>query len=560
MALLTGIDPGTYSIKVVQGQMNGPLFKLLRVAEFEVDPSGDVESDILRLLQSELPGLGLKPGIVRAGATGRDLMIRYTSVPPVPLWRLRMLMDFEVQDMSTSSGDVLVADYNILHSEVDDGDETVLVSLVKNHFLEGRLRAIKGGGFEVKATTPNCIALFNSFLSFGEMESGEFTFLVDIGDQNIEMAIIRDGELLFARNVSGGGEMFSKAIAENWGVGVPKSRSLKHEYGNVTPRGRASYQSSQEEKVANAIMGVAGQLSGMIQSTMNFAKSQNGLRDMQIGRVMISGGGASLTGLDSYLEQNLNTPVMRFIPDAGLDLSALPAEEAELFEADPGRFACALGLARMSSDGDAFLIDIIPEATKKKRRFMSRHIYMIGAAVASVIFLGILWASLSGQVADSAKERQMAEREKRKLSGIRKRFDNKYADALLMKKKTNRLAWESRGGTFLVRGQGLVQRCAHQSIWIKSIDVGVKNQSPPGKENDRKSSVQKMLVTVKGEIRQLGAGVTASFNHFVEGLRKDEHNPLVNIVNSPMDAGGEFEVTIDYVGWPNDADGEGETE
>ncbi|MFT7617945.1 MAG: type IV pilus assembly protein PilM [Planctomycetota bacterium] len=560
MALLTGIDPGTFSIKVVQGQMNGPLFKLTRVAEFPIDPSGDVESEVLRTLQSDLPLLKLKPGTVRVGATGRDLMIRYTSVPPVPLWRLRMLMDFEVQDMSTSSGDTLCADYNILHSEVEDGDETVLVALVKNHFLDSRLRAIKGGGLDVKATTPNCIALFNSFLSFGDMEGGEFTFLADIGDQNIEMSIIRDGELLFSRNVSGGGEMFSKAIAETWGVGVPKSRDLKHDYGNVTPRGRASYESSQEEKVANAIMGVAGQLSGMIQSTMNFARSQNGLRDMQIGRVMISGGGASLTGLDSYLEQNLSIPVLRFVPDAGLDLSALPNDEAELFEENPGRFACALGLARMSSDPDAFLIDIIPEAVKKKRRFMSRHIYMIAASVAAVVFLGILWFSLSAQVTKSAEDLKLAERDKRKATRIKNRYDSKLAEARLVKRKVDQLAWESRGATYLVRGQGLVQRCAHQSIWIRSVELGIKSVSPPGQENVKKSAVEKTLVTVKGEIRQLGEGVTKSFNRFVEGLRSDKLKPVVSIVNSPMDAGGDFHVTIDYAGWPSEEANEEDAE
>ncbi len=556
MALLTGIDPGTYSIKVVQGQVVGPLFKLTRVAEFEVDPSGDVESEILRMLQSELPGLKLKPGVVRVGATGRDLMIRYTSVPPVPLWRLRMLMDFEVQDMSTSSGDTLCADYNILHSEQDDGDETVLVALVKNHFLESRLRAIKGGGFETRATTPNCIALFNSFLAFGDMESGEFTFLVDIGDQNIEMAIIRDGELLFSRNVSGGGEMFSKAIAETWSVGVPKSRKLKHEFGNVTPRGRASYKSSQEEKVANAIMGVAGQLSGMIQSTINFARSQNGLREMQVGRIMISGGGAALRGLDNYLEQNLSIPVLRYMPEAGIDSSALPSDEAELFEANPGRFACALGLARMSADPDAFMIDIVPEATKKKRRFMSRHIYMIAAGLAAAVFLGILWTSLSGQVEASADKLKLAERKKRKATRIHKSYDSKVAVARLVKRKIDQLAWESRGATYLVRGQGLVQRCAHQSIWIRSIELGVKNVTPPGLENNRKAMVEKMLVTVRGEIRQLGEGVTTSFNRFVEALRADPLKPVVSIVNSPMDAGGDFQVTIDYAGWPTQSDSE----
>ncbi len=551
MAILTGIDPGTHSIKIVQGQMAGPLFRLLRAVEIFVEPEGDPEVDILQKLQTDLPPLKLKKGVARLGVSGRELMIRYTHVPPVPIWRLKMLMDFEVADMASSSGEELIADYNLLHSFVDDGDETVLVALVKRWFLESRLRALGASGIDVQATTPNCVSLFNSFAAFGAIEDDEFTFLLDVGDQNLEMAIQKDGELLFARNLSGGGAAFTQAIVDAWGVGVPKARDLKHEYGNVTPRGRATYGSSQEEKVAMALMGVAGQLSGMVQSTINFARNQSGVRDLEIGRLLISGGGSSLKGLDAYLEQNLNLPVQRFVPDAGLDLSALPPDEAEVFEADPSAFACALGLARMSEDAQAFHIDLVPSAVKKKRRFLQRDLYMILSGVAALALLVLVFFDLRGEATAAEQARSQARRKERTAQAQRRRFDDRLEEARQLQNKVNELAWASRGGAYLLRAQALVQKHAPASMWVRSIRVSSKTLTPPGQSDQgKKKQTEKVVVEVQGEIRQLGEGVTTTYNAFVEALRGGAEAPRVETTRRPDDAGGAFEILIDYTGWP----------
>ncbi|MEZ6196093.1 MAG: pilus assembly protein PilM [Planctomycetota bacterium] len=550
MAILTGIDPGTFSIKVVQGQMAGPLFKLTRAIEIPIEPSDDPEAEILRTLQSELPGLRLKPSPARLGLTGRDLMIRYTAVPPVPLWRLRMLMDFEIQDMSSSSGEPLYADYNLLATAEDDADERVLVGLVKSHFLESRLRALQGVKVPFRSTTPNCLALFNSYLAFGEpAPESTYTLLVDVGDRNLELAIEKDGELVFARNLAGGGDLFTAAIAEAFDVSTEKARGLKDEYGNVTPRGRASYASSAEERVANAIMGVAGQLAGMIQSTLTFARSQRGRPDLRIGRALISGGGAQLKGLDAYLEQNLGVPVGRFAPEAGLDTSALPADEAEVFEADPGAFAVALGLARMSEQSDAFGLDIVTDAIKRKRKFTQRTLYLAMAGVAAALFLGFVWVDLSGKAAKAADAAKKARRDERTEAQRRKGYDQVIEEADRAKARLDALLERSGNGANLLRAERLVQGAAPASMWVRSLTVSRRPVSPPGQETDRKQAVEKSIVVLKGEMEQLGATVTKEFNDFVTALRADATKPHVVVVDAPSGRGGAFEITIDFKGW-----------
>ncbi len=557
MADLIGIDPGAYSVKVVGGRMSGPLFSMTHLTAIDVDPSDDREQAICQEIALAAHDARKLKGKARIGITGRDLMIRYTTVPPVPLWRLRLLMDFEVQEMASQAGDGLTADYNLLDSS-ESSDETVLVSLVKDRFLNARLGAWEQKGMPpIHAATPNCIALFNSFLAFGRMEDDEYTFLLDIGDQNLEMAIQRNGELLYARNVSGGGHAFSDAIASAWGVGTLKARELKHDLGTVAPQGRGGYASANEEKVANAITGAAGQLAGMIQATIAFSRSQSGLKDMQVGRVVISGGGSELRGLPEYLEQSLGMPVRCFQPDAGLDTSSLSPEQAELFEAHPSTFAVALGLARMSSDEGAFLIDLVPPSVKKKRRFMQRTAYLIAAAVVAAACLGGIWMDMKGELAAVEKGRRQARSNERQAVAVRRRFTATVDEAVNLKERVDKLSWESRPGTWFLRAQGMVQSDAPDAVWVQSVEVARKRVPHPFEADEKKKAMlEKVVVVVKGSISK---DVKQTLNEFVERLRKQPGTPYISIENAPQGPGDAFEIMIDFAGWPNsDAAEEGD--
>src|SRR5207244_2183078 len=104
---------------------------------------------------------------------------------------------------------------------------------------------------------------------------------------------------------------------------------------DVTPRGQARYPDATSEKVANAIMGVAGQVSQLIQSTLMIGRAQTKLPDLKVDRVWLAGGGASLKGLDAYLKQSMGVPVEKLNLLETLDLSELDDAEKAQLEAAP---------------------------------------------------------------------------------------------------------------------------------------------------------------------------------------------------------------------------------
>jgi len=361
-------------------------------------------------------------GAALVGVSGRDLIMRYTHVPPVPDWRLEMLMNFEIQEVSEQSGGDVSAAYAQL--EVDDassGDNVVLVALAKNTFLKPRLQALKDSGLDVVGASPKAVALYNCYRENGRVRPDETIVLVNVGHENTDVAVVRKGVLLFARNVAGGGKLLTDAIQQNVRVDFATAEKLKVTKGNMTPRGQAKYRDSMEEKVANAMMQAGGHFVSAVNSSVLFAKAQTKVPECQVSRVVLTGGGSRLKGLAEYLESNLNLPVEVFDPMDSVDLSALTPDAQAALKQDQGGMTIALGLAQMAADETSLRVAILPEADRKARRFKERTLFSIAAAVLLLAAVIVSWTLKSSAYAE-------AKRESADLTTRRDAFDTNLRD------------------------------------------------------------------------------------------------------------------------------------
>ncbi len=403
----TGVTIGSRTIRVVQVRQQKDGSWLVESA-LSAPMKGHDVPDARRVAEARaaLATSGVK-GRALVGLSGRDLIVRYTQVPPVPDWRLEMLMNFEIQEVSEQSGGDLSADYALL--EVDDttsGDNVVLVALAKNGFLNPRLEALKAAGLDVIGGCPRAVAAFWSYKENGRLRHDETVVIMHIGHENTDVAIARSGVLLFARNVAGGGKMFTDSLVENMRVNAATAEKLKITKGNLTPRGRARYRDSGEEKVANNLMGVGGHFVSAFNSSVMFAKAQTKVPDCNPDRLVLMGGGALLRGLPEYLESNLGVPVELFDPMEDVDLGGLTAEQQNALRQEQGAMAVTLGLAQMAADENAIHVEVLPEADKKARHFKQHTLWMILAAallVAAVVAAFVL-AGQAQSRADAEKE------------------------------------------------------------------------------------------------------------------------------------------------------------
>lgn len=522
------IDIGSHTVRVLAARATKSGIQLQRFAVTEVDAGAVVGA-----------GIGLKGSI--CGIAGRDMNLRYSQVPPTPDWQLRNLMDLEIQDLAQQSGGSLSADYNLLPpQDPEAGIDTVLLALAKDEALERLGAFAKQAGGSVDGFTPNCIALYNAYLKCGPVEEDAVVCLANIGHETIDIALVKGVDLLFARNLSGGGKVLDDAIAGAFNVSAEKAQSLKHELLDLDPASRGRFASGQAEKVTMAAGGAANAIVAAIQSSLAFCKAQTKLADLKLDKVLVAGGSANLRGLRAMLREALRCPVELFDPFANLDLSALPAADADLLQQHRSEAVVALGLAAARLDDTLYALEILPDAVRKRKRFAERTVFNIAAVAIAAVLIVVQVNTGKAEVEAANSMLAKVKRQKSQATGL-----DEQAAALVVENARNRALVEHLQATAMplhgaVRALRALQAHLPQEFWVRKFEVGAKG----GSGRDRKPQV-----LIEGAGKELGGvDVGAALLQFSREFRGDPLLPREGVTfTSPPGTGStaQFQFTID---------------
>ncbi len=455
MANGIGITIGSHSLRAVEVRRKGAAWQVTKAVAAPLEGGDDASR--VESAAASLAGSGMK-GTALVGLSGKDLIVRYTHAPRVPDWRLEMLMRFEIQEVAEQSGGDVAADWALLSLPAGAGeDDTVLVALSRNAHLRPRLGAAKTAGLHVMGACPRSIALYHAFITNAKVPPGEVTMLFHLGGENTDVAIQRDGALLFARNMAGGGKPFTDAVAAAFRVAPETAERMKVQKGNVTPRQKARYGDSSEEKVANALLGTAGSVVAAVHSSLMFCKAQTKLQDLRIDRVVVSGAGARLKGMCEYLASSLGIPVEEFDPWETVDLSAMDPEAAEALRTEGPSMVAALGLAQMAADAKAFRLEILPEEERKKRHFVDHTAWLIASGVVAAAGLVYLYTGASREQAKASVNEKAINAELEKAAKKREQGQQKMKKVEAAVARLAQLRGEVGLGPAYELGMGVTQ-------------------------------------------------------------------------------------------------------
>jgi type IV pilus assembly protein PilM len=405
MASGVGVDMGAQAVKVVELRVSEKGAVVRRALYLDRAALGartggkegaapgaaaETSSDrpqLLAALKREMTAAGIPTKEVSLGISGKDSIIRYTHVPPVPAWRLKIILDYEVGEVAEKIGEKLSSDYRILPvTREDDEDQAIIIGLAKEPTLDGLLGDLEKAGITVAKAIPAPLCLYSAYAAFGkkpdlESPEDELVVVVDLGAESVNIAFLLNGNLAFARSAGFGGKSFTEAIARDLGIELERAESIKLRGGTLEPGG-----GGRTEETVNPLRGAAAQLLSMIQSSLKFSRSQTGVKLPDPSRYVVLGGGMALPGLPAYLQNGLGKPVEVFHPQLAQGPGISEAAQ-KVLASSPGSFSVALGLAAAGMKREGMELSLLPSLYLKRRLFRDRTLFLYLAASFLLIFL-----------------------------------------------------------------------------------------------------------------------------------------------------------------------------
>jgi type IV pilus assembly protein PilM len=270
--------------------------------------------------QNEIPF-----GEAIAAISGATVTVRNIKVPSMNEASLKKSIRFEASKYVPSVQDSVV-EYELLGRSGDPPQLDVLLVAAPNDMVNSRVNAIEMAGLEPIAIDIEAFALLRVLTAthLGTPDSGAVA-LVNLGATFTDLNIVYRSQVVVTRSIPIGGNALTQSIASAANVDAAQAEELKRRLDVTWPAPEPTESRFADAEIpglrqAQQVVGpFLEEILREIRRSVNYFQSQMGTEDPEafVGRLVLTGGTAKLTGLASYLEAKLNVPVAMLDPFAG---------------------------------------------------------------------------------------------------------------------------------------------------------------------------------------------------------------------------------------------------
>jgi type IV pilus assembly protein PilM len=345
--LAVGLDIGSSGVKLVQLKQKKGGYALQAFGTAPLPPEAIVDGALMNsgaivsAIQDLVAQHKVKTKEVAIGIGGHSVIIKKISMPRMTQeeldesiqWEAEQYIPFDVKDVNI--------DTQILSSEVNAaGQMDVLLVAAKKDMINDYTSVCAEAGLTATVVDVDAFAVQNAYESNYDLD-GQTVVLINVGAAVSNINILSGGATTFTRDITMGGNAFTEEIQKQLNISYDEAEALK-----VGGQGETDAVVPQE--VERVIQGVAEQMGGEIQRSLDFFASTSG--DARIGRVYLSGGTARIAALQKVLEARAGVRVELLNPFKNVDVDNRRFDPAELLAAAPSA-AVGVGLA-LRSAGD----------------------------------------------------------------------------------------------------------------------------------------------------------------------------------------------------------------
>jgi type IV pilus assembly protein PilM len=339
---IVGLDFGHGVIRAAEvGNADKAHPTLLRYDEIEVpvsaiDRGEVVEKETVAAALRRLWSRGrFKSKRVVLGVGNQRTLVREVTLPKVPANRIKESLPFQVQDVLPVSVAEALLDFYPVSESQEDGRDVVnglLVAAIKDAVVVN-MQAVQKAGLDPVDVDLVPFAIARAHLPGNSRGS---VALVHVGAVATSVLVAVDGVPQFVRIIQNGGHDVNHALMSQLGMDASQAEHAKRGFGLAQQGVTAEWRPAVE-----LVYQVTGDLMGAIRSTLAFYTGNR--PGSTVDRILISGGGANLTGFATALGDATRVPV--FAPNATERMKLSRGVAAQVAKTGSAGLPVAAGLA-----------------------------------------------------------------------------------------------------------------------------------------------------------------------------------------------------------------------
>jgi type IV pilus assembly protein PilM len=204
-----------------------------------------------------------------------------------------------------------------------------LISVTNDHIKKYQ-EVFKRVGLRLIALESESLALIRSVISRDPTP----TILLDIGAKSTNIVIAEGGYIKHNSQTDFGGAILTQSIGAGLGISSYRAEELKKRYGLLGTGGNY--------ELSTLMMSSLGGILSEVERAINeYERRYESTIKRKLERVILSGGGAKLLGIDKYFEKRINLPVVRSDPFSRV---SYPSEINPIIKEVSSSFSVAIGL------------------------------------------------------------------------------------------------------------------------------------------------------------------------------------------------------------------------
>jgi len=232
-------------------------------------------------------------------------------------------------------------DFEVVTSSAQSDHVDVLVLAYPRILVDAYTQVLKNANFTPVALELESQAIVRALISPSNTQA---MLIIDLGATRTSFVLMAGGSIVHTSTISISGEMFEKDIAKGLSVSEEEARKLKVDVGLDMKKSDGAV----ARILMESLQPFVEEITRHFQFYRDHAKDR-GLTDETIERIVLTGGDANLTGLDSFLSRSLKVDVEKWnpfalvLPHMGRSLPPIPANVAH-------EYTTAIGLALREID------------------------------------------------------------------------------------------------------------------------------------------------------------------------------------------------------------------